>query len=119
MQCVSIRRGGLGAAYLSGEAIWKSIAATDYGETNVIANQFRSLISQVAPQKGHQPRDFRFWPAPIVTREGVKGQRSNAVLRRRFHDAPDGSNAGFMPVYAWQTPSGRPPSVAIHDNADM
>jgi hypothetical protein len=38
---------------------------------------------------------------------------------RRFDDAPDGFDAGLVPTQAGQMLSGRPTSIAVHDDANM
>ena len=91
----------------------------DHRETNAVADQGFDLVPEIEPQKPHQCGHFRFRPTPIVARERVEGQRADAVLRRRLDDAPDGFDTGFVSAQTRQSPPRRPPSIAVHDDADV
>ena len=101
------------------DAVGKAIAAADHRETNAVADQAFDFIRQIKPQQRHQRCDLRLRPAPIVAGKGVECQRSHALLRRGFHHAPDGLDAGFVAAQPRQPPPRRPSSIAVHDDADM
>jgi hypothetical protein len=119
MQNVSAGCCILGAAYCLREAVGKTIAASNHTETNAVADQACNLLAEIAPQQSHQRGHLCPRPAPVVARERVKRERPDALPRRRFNDAPDGFDAGFVPALSGQTLSGRPTSIAVHDDADM
>src|SRR5438552_7436794 len=119
MQDIAFRCGGFRAPDCCCDAVGETIAATDHREPNAVANQAFDFAHEIKPQERHQRCDLRSRPAPIVAGEGVERQCSHALLWRGFHDAPDRFDAGFMAAQARQPPSGRPSSIAIHDDADM
>src|SRR5581483_5467766 len=101
------------------QALAQAVATPNHIDPDGLLDALTGLGRQVPLEEPHQRVDLEIWTSPIVGRERVESQRSDACAGSRFHDAVDRFGAMDVASTARHTSTLSPASIAVHDDCDV
>src|ERR1700730_13138642 len=101
------------------QAARKPVEAPDERQADSLSRQRGGPALEKRAQQRHKPGDLCVRALPVVGREGEEGERADAEPRRRVDNASCGTDAAAVAGQSRQPARGRPPPVAVHDDADV